>query len=248
MKKKSTSQSAFFNLRVLIGLCVCIPGIFLALLSFGTFSSLFAQNGMTRAEMAAAMAQALAVPEPPLCVPGAEMFADVPASSPFCSWIEELSRRGITAGCAPGLFCPFASVTRQQMSVFLVKTVDNAPGIAVAGMSSFTTGTVVTNFFNRFGGGEPTISHTGTGVYQVFFPGLEGRLGCDAIVVITVLGFDGFASNTACAAVDSVDVHTFDAAGTPADRSYSIVVMTPGAGALGPASPTGSRSLEGQAR
>ena len=42
MKKKSTSKSAFFNLRVLIGLLVVLAGILLALLGFGTFSNAFA--------------------------------------------------------------------------------------------------------------------------------------------------------------------------------------------------------------
>src|SRR5436190_19340586 len=44
MKKKSTSQSAFFNLRVLIGLLVFLAGVFLALLGFGTFSNASAQS------------------------------------------------------------------------------------------------------------------------------------------------------------------------------------------------------------
>jgi FG-GAP-like repeat/FG-GAP repeat len=44
MKTKSTSQSAFFNLRVLIGLFVFLAGVFLALLGFGTFSSVSAQT------------------------------------------------------------------------------------------------------------------------------------------------------------------------------------------------------------
>ena len=43
MKKKSTSQSAFFNLRVLTGLFVFLAGVFLALLATGAFSSVFAQ-------------------------------------------------------------------------------------------------------------------------------------------------------------------------------------------------------------
>src|ERR1043166_1293931 len=38
MKKKSTSQSAFFNLRVLIGLFIVLAGVFLALLGSGAFS------------------------------------------------------------------------------------------------------------------------------------------------------------------------------------------------------------------
>src|SRR6266702_5805802 len=39
MKKKSASRSAFFNLRVLIGLFVVLTGIFLALAGIGTFSA-----------------------------------------------------------------------------------------------------------------------------------------------------------------------------------------------------------------
>src|SRR5437667_4171296 len=43
MKKKSTSKSAFFNLRVLIASVLCLFGAFVALIAFGTFSNLFAQ-------------------------------------------------------------------------------------------------------------------------------------------------------------------------------------------------------------
>src|SRR5439155_4797690 len=39
MKEKSASQSAFFNLRVLIGLFVVLSGVFLALAGLGTFSA-----------------------------------------------------------------------------------------------------------------------------------------------------------------------------------------------------------------
>jgi hypothetical protein len=120
MKKKSTSRSAFLNLRVLFGLFVMLAGVFLALVSFGTFSSVFAQNGTTREQMALTLAQALAI-NPPACVPGQEMFNDVPASSPFCPFIEELARRGVTGGCGGGNYCPSASVTRAQMAAFLVK-------------------------------------------------------------------------------------------------------------------------------
>ena len=43
MKKKSSSQSAFFNVRVLIRLFIILVGIFLALLGLGGFSNVFAQ-------------------------------------------------------------------------------------------------------------------------------------------------------------------------------------------------------------
>ena len=56
---------------------------------------------------------------PPLCQ---GVFADVPCPSTFANWIEQLAAEGITAGCGGGDFCPAASVTRQQMAVFLLKT------------------------------------------------------------------------------------------------------------------------------
>jgi len=40
MKKKSASRSAFFNVRVLIGLLVVLLGVFLALAGSGSFSAL----------------------------------------------------------------------------------------------------------------------------------------------------------------------------------------------------------------
>src|SRR5215831_8250182 len=44
MKKKSTSKSAFFNLRVLIASVLCLVGIFVAMLGMGAFSKVFAQT------------------------------------------------------------------------------------------------------------------------------------------------------------------------------------------------------------
>ncbi|HET6896991.1 MAG TPA: putative Ig domain-containing protein, partial [Vicinamibacteria bacterium] len=57
---------------------------------------------------------------PPACT--TPVFADVPASSPFCRWIEELARRGIASGCGGGNYCPAAPVTREQMSAFVAMT------------------------------------------------------------------------------------------------------------------------------
>ena len=58
---------------------------------------------------------------PPPC-PTPSMFLDVPASSPFCRWIEELARRSVVTGCGGGNYCPTALVTREQMGVFLTVT------------------------------------------------------------------------------------------------------------------------------
>src|SRR5438093_13559646 len=48
MKKKSASRSAFFNLRVLIGLFIVLAGVFLALLGFGTFSAITAGSAQAQ--------------------------------------------------------------------------------------------------------------------------------------------------------------------------------------------------------
>ena len=48
MKKKSTSQSAFFNPRVLIGLFIVLAGVFLALIGLGTFSGLTASSAQAQ--------------------------------------------------------------------------------------------------------------------------------------------------------------------------------------------------------
>jgi hypothetical protein len=59
---------------------------------------------------------------PPAC--GTPIYSDVPAASPFCRYIEELTRRGVVLGCGGGAYCPAADVTREQMSVFLTRTFD----------------------------------------------------------------------------------------------------------------------------
>src|SRR6266403_4326882 len=44
MKKKSTSQSAFFNVRILIAALFCLVGVAVALFGSGAFSTAFAQT------------------------------------------------------------------------------------------------------------------------------------------------------------------------------------------------------------
>lgn len=52
------------------------------------------------------------------------VFADVPTSYWAAAWIEQLAAEGITGGCTttPKQYCPTATVTRDQMAVFLVRT------------------------------------------------------------------------------------------------------------------------------
>lgn len=69
-------------------------------------------------------------------------FPAIAASSPFCPYIEEMARRGITTGCAPGLFCPRDFVTRQQMAVFVVRIVGSEGFhiVGTAGEPAFQNG------------------------------------------------------------------------------------------------------------
>ena len=56
---------------------------------------------------------------PPACV--TPSFTDVPCSSPYAPWINELAPRGVTGGCGGGNYCPNTAVTRDQMAVFLLR-------------------------------------------------------------------------------------------------------------------------------
>jgi S-layer family protein len=80
----------------------------------------------TRDEMARSLLVALhgAGYAPPAC--GTPVFADVPAASPYCPWIEELARRGVVGGCGGGNYCPTAGVNREQLPVFVLRTLDPA--------------------------------------------------------------------------------------------------------------------------
>jgi hypothetical protein len=80
----------------------------------------------TRAQMAVFMLRAKegGSYSPPACG-SSPALSDVPVSSPFCRWIEELARRGVVSGCGGGNYCPDTPVTREQMAVFVLKTLDS---------------------------------------------------------------------------------------------------------------------------
>jgi|GEM_PF-3082408 len=49
-------------------------------------------------------------------------FSDVPPSHPYYDFINKLSASGITNGCGYGNYCPEASVTREQMAIFIERS------------------------------------------------------------------------------------------------------------------------------
>ena len=72
--------------------------------------------------------------------PASGIFNDVPVANPFAPWIEELYNRGVVAGCsAPGgpNYCPDDPVLRQQMAVFLLKTLLGSSYVPPAAIGIF---------------------------------------------------------------------------------------------------------------
>jgi len=61
---------------------------------------------------------------PPPCT--VQVFPDVPCSLTFAPWINQLVAENITGGCGGGNFCPANPVNRQQMAVFLLKTLEGS--------------------------------------------------------------------------------------------------------------------------
>ena len=66
-------------------------------------------------------ASTLSVYTPPACVPGVP-FSDITCTTGFDPWIEQFGLDGITAGCGGGKYCPGTPVTRDQMAVFIEKS------------------------------------------------------------------------------------------------------------------------------
>lgn len=61
---------------------------------------------------------------PPPCA--VQMFNDVPCSSVYSPFINEMVALGITSGCGGGNFCPTGAVLREQMAVFLLVALEGS--------------------------------------------------------------------------------------------------------------------------
>lgn len=73
---------------------------------------------LSRAQMATLLDNALDLPD------GPPRFADVAADGTHTPGIWAIAAAGITAGCAPDMYCPSQAVTRAQMASFLVRGLD----------------------------------------------------------------------------------------------------------------------------
>ncbi len=63
---------------------------------------------------------------PPPCGAGLG-FVDVQPDDPFCRWIEQLARDGISEGCGPGNFCPDNAVSRKQLAMVVERAMRGTP-------------------------------------------------------------------------------------------------------------------------
>jgi hypothetical protein len=93
-------------------------------ITVGVGGGLYGVNQPTlRQQMAVFLMKAkhgLCYAPPPCTIPA---FTDVPCSSNFAPWINELVTEGVTGGCGDGTtYCPTDSVKRQQMAVLLLRT------------------------------------------------------------------------------------------------------------------------------
>jgi hypothetical protein len=94
-------------------------------------------------------------------------------------------------------------------------------GVALAGANVTSTGTL-NAWFNRFGG-EPTVTRTEEGRYELVFPGLEGRLfNTQAVHMATLLGNGEIRASSSGG---NPLVFTFDSAGVAADDSFYYTVF-----------------------
>ena len=108
-------------------------------------------TSVTRAQMAVFIEGVLGVTTAPACA--GNVFTDVTAASvgaPFCGFIEDFAARGITGGCAAGLFCPNNPVTRGQMAVFMEAALNATPAATCVGTFSDANAAAVGDLFCRF--------------------------------------------------------------------------------------------------
>ncbi len=90
------------------------------------FGNYCGSSAITRAQMAVFLLKAKfgSSHTPPPAT--GTVFTDVPLSNPFAAWIEELASLGVTGGCGGTNYCPNNGVTRAQMSVFLLKALNDS--------------------------------------------------------------------------------------------------------------------------
>jgi hypothetical protein len=76
---------------------------------------------LTRGQMAVFLIRSRLGSTSQFTYPASPLFADVPTTHQFFSWIQKMKQLGITNGCTLGTYCPDDPVTRGQMAVFVMR-------------------------------------------------------------------------------------------------------------------------------
>ncbi len=97
-------------------------------------------------------------------------------------------------------------------------------GVPIAGANVEADGDLRRWFNNA--GGEPTVEKTGTGVYELVFPGLEGDFFYSESVAQVSLVQDGGEINRISFS-GNPGVETYNSAGAAADKEFEIVLFLP---------------------
>ncbi len=105
-------------------------------------------SSVTRAQMAVFLLKGVhGSSYVPPAVNGNTGFTDVATDYWAAPWIKQLAAEGITSGCGDGNYCPDATVTRAQMSIFLLKAKNGSGFVPPAVGSSTGFADVATNYW-----------------------------------------------------------------------------------------------------
>jgi len=66
-----------------------------------------------------------------------QLFTDVPLTHPYIDSITMLQKLGVTSGCGPSTYCPDDPVTRSQMAVFLIRSMESGDNFQFNGIPYF---------------------------------------------------------------------------------------------------------------
>jgi len=126
------------------------------------------EDSVTRAQMAIFLLKGIHGPSySPPTVGSSTGFADVATSHWAAAWIKQLAVEGITGGCGTGIYCPESSVTRAEMSIFLLRARHGsgyAPSAAVGLFTDVPAGYWARNWIEQLAV-EAITSGCGSGNY-----------------------------------------------------------------------------------
>jgi hypothetical protein len=147
---------------------------------------------------------AIAVP----VVLASHQFADVPSASPHHEDISAIRGAGITAGCAPGLYCPDQFVRRDQMATFLRR-----------GLGRVALGTVILD--DTVGPAPTSADDTTVAQVAITVPGA-------GTAVSQFVKLDAHVTGTLTARVDAGDLRGTDAGEQTLAHGLPFAVQQPG--------------------